>query len=213
MAGHHQHPEDAAGDPDRRPDRQDDHDRAGVTPRRPGHQVLIPGVALVNDAGEPEVDRADQGREPHPRALREVAELVRQHARELLEVQTRRQRQADREHQLVVENRQRPGRAPGRGVHVAIDLDPTRPRRSDRLANSVHEGEHQGLDRRVELSRLRALPRAGEQRLDHEQGHHHARDQGTGVEQQGPVVFAVAVAVADVLEERVMLWPACQATA
>ena len=57
--------------------------------------VCVPLVALVDDPGEPEVDPHDQRIEPHPRPLREVAELVGEHAGELLE-RRRRPRAAGR---------------------------------------------------------------------------------------------------------------------
>ena len=84
-----------------------------VIGRRPRLEGLVPLVALVDDPGEPEVDPHDQRIEPHPRALREVAELVGEHAGELLERDAGREGQADGEDQLAAQDAQR---GPRRGA-------------------------------------------------------------------------------------------------
>jgi hypothetical protein len=136
----------------------------------------------------------DQVRQSHPRALGEVAELVRQHAGELPQTQPFNQRQADREHQPA-RRRRRPIDHVGRGVDRAIDLDSHRCRRAHGLADAVDEREHQGLHRGIELAHLRPPRRPGEQRLEHE------RDDDPTYHQRSDVNERRTARVADVLKD------------
>ena len=178
VADLHQHPEHAAGQPDRQPGRGDQDDDEAVVGRGPRLEGLVPLVALVDDPGEPQVDPHDQRIEPHPRPLREVAELVGEHAGELLERDAGRERQADGEDQLAAQDAEEAPVAVRRGVDPAVDLDPGRPRRADRVADAVHEGVQERLLARLERPRLRPARRSGEQRLDHQRDDHRRRRPG-----------------------------------
>ena len=129
----------------------------------------VPLVALVDDPGEPRIDRPHQVGQLHAGRLGEVPELVRQHARELLEIERRGQGQAHREHQAAAEEREEPVLGTRRGVHLAVDVDPDRRWCADRRADAVDEGEEERLLRRVQRPRLGALAAAGEERLAEEE--------------------------------------------
>ena len=82
---------------------------------------------------------------------------MREHPRELLEIERRGQWQAHREHQAAAEEREEPVLGTRRGVHLAVDVDPHRRRCADRRTDAVDEGEEERLLRRVQRPGLRAF--------------------------------------------------------
>ena len=152
MPSHHQDPEDAPGDPDGQSNQAGHGHQIAVATGRPLGEGLVPGVAFVDDAREPVVDRPDQDQEAEPGPLREVAELVGEDPGEFLEAESGRQRQTDREDQLIAEDAEYPAVAVSGRVDLAVDLDPTRPR-ADRSADPVDEREEERLDLGVEDAR------------------------------------------------------------
>ena len=84
-------------------------------------------------------------REPHPRALAEVAELVGEHAGELGQGQSGDERQADAQHERRSLALQQPELEAGAGVHLGVDHDAIGHRRADDLGQPLDEREEQRL--------------------------------------------------------------------
>lgn len=200
VAEHHQEPQDPSREPDDPPDRPADHGEPGIGPAHL-RQAVVPGVALVDDPGEPHVDGSDEERDPHPGPLGEVAELVGEHPGELLDVQARRQREADRQDEPPVEDRHGPALEPGRGVDPAIHVDPRGCQRTDGGAHAVHEREEERFLGRVERPRLVGPAGLREEGLGQERDHGEPGHDRHHVDEERPLA---GIGPLDVVEDRVV---------
>ena len=187
VTGHHQPPEDAAAEPDR-PLRQEEDQRdaeVDTAAPAPGGQPYVPAVALVDDPREPKTDSADQEAHPHSQALGEMAEFVCQHGGKLLDIHAGREAQADRQHQIVADDHApKPAAKLGRRVYLAIDVDPPRPQRPDRVADAIHQRKQHGLA--VAVSDRRRSILAGRAKIGLTmKAHHGAGKEPTKVQNHG----------------------------
>ncbi len=130
-------------------------------------ESAVPTIALIDEPGEPGIDRANEIGEPHPRALREVSELVGKNATQFPDGQPSDQGQTDREGEFVAHQPEVTARKAGRGIHPQIDGHPPRARGTDLRADLVDERKQPRLLLPGHLGRRGALHPASEERLDH----------------------------------------------
>src|SRR5262249_39221732 len=129
-------------------------------------------------SGEPKIDFADNISQPHSRALGKMPEFMRQHSSELAHIQTCRQRQADRQYQILAPE---PASKAGRSIYLAIDIDLARRRRADESTNLLNKSEQQRLLLFIKRDRIRRFGLGGEKRLYHEEHKNSAGDSGADV--------------------------------
>ena len=113
-----------------------------------------------------------------------MAELVRQHSGELLDIERGGQGQTDCQNQAAAEQRKESMLGTRRGVDVTIDVDANRRRGADRRADAAHEGKQQRLSGRVERPSLRPVTRPRKQRLQQEEDQDREDCQRPGVDQE-----------------------------
>src|SRR4030095_12062993 len=95
----------------------------------------VPMVTLEHHSGKPVVDVPYERSDAHAAPLREVAELVRQHASELADGKARHQWQPDREYETALEHAETDRQEARRRVDLAVHLYQTRHRCAHLAAN------------------------------------------------------------------------------
>ena len=101
MAQMHQHPQNPAGEPNRKTNQVQKNSDSNVDAISGSCQPHIPLIAFVNHPSKPATHCSNDIGQLHACSLREMAELVSQHTGKLLHRKTRRQRQPDRQDNIV----------------------------------------------------------------------------------------------------------------
>jgi len=108
-------------------------------------ELVVPAIALVGDAVEPDLDVLNEKPGAEAGGLGEVAEFVGEHAGELAEGEALGERQADGEAEVVGEEATPSPMEAGARVDGEVDVDGRGWGRADAAAEGFDEGEEFGL--------------------------------------------------------------------
>ena len=99
----------------------------------------------MDHAHEPEINAPDEIAQAHARALREVAEFMRDNPGKFLHRQPRHERHADGEHEIISEKAEQAAAETCRGIDITVKLDALWHRRADDFTNTLDECVEQRL--------------------------------------------------------------------